>query len=81
MEFTVHLFASLKENAGTNQIQVVVDKPATVAALLEKISTQYPALRSTTRNILVSVNHKFAVPSQTISSSDEIALFPPVSGG
>lgn len=81
MEFTVYLFASLKENTGTNQIQVVVDEPATVAALLEKIKTQYPALRSTTRNILVSVNHNFAVPSQTILSSDEIALFPPVSGG
>ncbi len=81
MEFTVHLFASLKEKTGKNQLQVLVDEPVTVAVLLEIIKTQYPALGSTTPNILVSVNHNFAIPSQIISSSDEIALFPPVSGG
>jgi len=31
--------------------------------------------------ILVAVNHEFAFPDQIISPHDEIALFPPVSGG
>ena len=42
---------------------------------------QQPSLESSMKSILVAVNHEFAFPDQVISPHDEIALFPPVSGG
>jgi len=82
MQFNVKLFATLKSKAQANQILVTTHTdPAAVSDLLAEIRSQYPALETSMRSVLVAVNGEYAFMEQTLRADDEIALFPPVSGG
>ncbi len=81
MIVSVRLFARLKERVGATQIDIDVQEPATVSTLLRVIYSQYPVLQQHSSSLLVSINQEFADDSHPIAEGDEIALFPPVSGG
>ncbi|MBT3189498.1 MAG: MoaD/ThiS family protein [Anaerolineae bacterium] len=81
MNLNIRLFATLKDRAKASQISVDISEPATVSDLLASVSRQYPAIESALEYVLISVNQEYADRTQSISSEDEIALFPPVSGG
>lgn len=81
MIVSVRLYARLKERVGTKQIYIEVCEPATVSNLLEEVFRQYPVLQQSQNSILVSVNQEFADSIHPVNAGDEIALFPPVSGG
>ncbi|MFZ0548304.1 MAG: molybdenum cofactor biosynthesis protein MoaE [Candidatus Promineifilaceae bacterium] len=81
MNFQIRLFATLKDRAGQGQIQVSVPAPATVEALLRETAEQFPQLASALPTVLVSVNKAYAGKETPLQSGDEVALFPPVSGG
>jgi molybdopterin synthase catalytic subunit len=81
MEVEIKLFATLKDRAGRERIRVRLDGPGTVADLLTAVAAQHPALEPALGSALVAVNRAFADPDTTVSSTDEVALFPPVSGG
>jgi molybdopterin synthase catalytic subunit len=81
MNLNIRLFATLKEIAGASSVQIELDEPATVADLLKMISIQYPNMELSLKSILVSVNHEYAEREQLLKSNNEVALFPPVSGG
>jgi len=81
MELDIRLFATLKDRAGKNRIQITVSSPATVKTVLDAVAIAYPALEPSLATTLVSVNKEFAFAETAVSESDEIALFPPVSGG
>lgn len=81
MQLQVKLFATLKDRAGTNQVEIELDAPATVASLRTALGDRYPALASALPISIVSVNREFSDPDTEIKAGDEIALFPPVSGG
>lgn len=81
MEIKIKLFATLKDRAGTNRISVTVEEPATVATLLAATEKAYPNLATSLPIALVSVNKSFAGEDTAVSPGDEVALFPPVSGG
>ncbi len=81
MEFEIRLFATLKDRAGQNHVRVSVNAPATVQNVLDALVVAYPALEPSLGTTLVSVNKAFADLETAVSATDEIALFPPVSGG
>lgn len=81
MNLNVRLFATLKDYAGASQVSVDVGESATVSDLLDSLTRQYPAIEPSLQSILISVNQEYAERNQPIRSGDEIALFPPVSGG
>lgn len=81
MKLKIKLFATLKDLAGQDTIQVNTNSPATVKTLLTAVAEAYPALQPSLPTTLVSVNKAFAFPETEILDGDEIALFPPVSGG
>jgi molybdopterin synthase catalytic subunit len=81
MELEIKLFATLKDRAGQNSILIDMPAPATVQSLLSAIAIAYPALQPSLPTTLVSVNKTFAFPDTEIKAGDELALFPPVSGG
>lgn len=77
----IKLYASLKEAAGQSTIDVSCPAPLTAASLLSCIAERYPQLAAGLPTAVVAVNRTFADPDTPITPGDEIALFPPVSGG
>jgi len=82
MEIEIRLFATLKDRAGSGRIRVALPAdPTTVAALLDAVGADYPALAPALGSALVAVNRAFAGSETPVSAADEVAIFPPVSGG
>lgn len=81
MKYQVRLYAMLKERAGASQVGIELDEFATAADLLERIFNLYPQFQPFAGRLLLSVNREFAEPALQLHAGDEIALFPPVSGG
>jgi MoaE-MoaD fusion protein len=81
MELEIRLFATLKDRAGRDRIEVSLDEPATVQTLLAVMTAVHPNLAPILPTVLVAVNKNFASAKTPIEPGDEVALFPPVSGG
>lgn len=78
-------FALLRERVGT--AEETVSPPAevkTVAELLAWLrgrSAGHEAALANAALVRVAVNHDYASPDQPVQAGDEIAIFPPVTGG
>lgn len=81
MEIEIRLFATLKDRAGRDRIQIHLEQPANVNSLRQAVAAAYPALATAVPTALVAVNKSYAEPTTPIQPGDEVALFPPVSGG
>jgi len=81
MHLVVRLFATLRDRAKTNQVVVELADDATVGALRDQVAADYPALAAALPTCLVAVNREFAFADTPLHPGDEVALFPPVSGG
>ncbi|TAN25651.1 MAG: MoaD/ThiS family protein [Actinomycetota bacterium] len=76
---TVKLFAGAREAAGTSSIQVEADS---VQEALDAVTeTHGDALARMISISKIWLNGEPAEPDSIVSSSDEIAVLPPVSGG
>jgi MoaE-MoaD fusion protein len=81
MDVEIRLFANLKDRAGQERIQLVVAEPVNVKGLLAAAAAEHPALAPALPTVLVAVNRTFADPETLVLPGDEVAFFPPVSGG
>lgn len=81
MKVTVRLFARLREVAGVGVLEQELSQEARVADLMEALHVGYPRLAELTARSIISVNQAFASPDQVLREGDEVAVFPPVSGG
>lgn len=77
----VKLFAILRERVGEGEITITVPSGITVNHLNNEILKKYPQLKSFGNKFVTSVNCKVTTGDTVITSRDEIALLPPVSGG
>ena len=77
----VKLFAILRELVGEREITITVPAGVTVSYLNSEILKKYPQLKSFSNKLVTSVNCKVTTGNTVITSKDEIALLPPVSGG
>jgi MoaE-MoaD fusion protein len=82
MNIDILLFATLKDRAGKAKLQVTLPQTApTVADVRSHLSTQHPALAANLSAAIAAVNREFAQNDQRVQEGDEVAFFPPVSGG
>lgn len=77
----VKLFAQASQLAGSPLIEVPWNDGDTVATLKSLIIRLHPKLIPLMPRLLVAVNNDYADDGQTIRTTDEVACFPPVSGG
>lgn len=76
-------FAQLRESFGQAYLDIDITDGISLSVLREKLIRDYPALQSllNQKNLLMSVNLEYATDSTQVKSGDEIAFFPPVTGG
>lgn len=80
MRVEVQLFASLKENLG-DSIVLEVPEPVTVARLLQHFGDAHPRFKTALPHLNVAVDLNYARADDPILPGQEVAIFPPVSGG
>lgn len=73
---TIKYFASLRQELGKSSEQYAIDAPISVSDLWRAVHGK--ALPETLR---AAINHEFALPTSMVNLGDEVAFFPPVTGG
>lgn len=81
MNISVRLFASMREAAGESLIRLELESGARVADAWEALSAQVPGLEKYRGRALAAVNRRYVSTDEQLAEGDELALFPPVSGG
>ena len=77
MQIKVKFFASLSEQTGLTEIKLEAENASTVL----DIWNQATADRPMPANTLCAINMIYAHTDDSIHDGDEIAFFPPVTGG
>ena len=73
---TVHYFASLRERLGRSQEEVPVAGISCAAEVWRRVSPEPMPL-----NTLIAINQEYASADSPVKAGDEVAFFPPVTGG
>lgn len=81
MKVEVLLFATLKDRAKTARLSVELPPGGDVGQLKEALAHMLPGLAAALPTAIAAVNHEFAFPDTPLNEGDEVAFFPPVSGG
>ncbi|MEP7154286.1 MAG: molybdopterin converting factor subunit 1 [Betaproteobacteria bacterium] len=77
-------FASLRESLGTSQESVALPTPANVGALISELRKRGDAWSSALavdKRWRVAVNQDMSTLDTSLKEGDEVAIFPPVTGG
>lgn len=74
---SVKYFAGLREQMGRTEDSIEAARARSVAEVWAVVGrgAAWPA------NMLVAVNHAYATAQQPVYDGDEVAFFPPVTGG
>ena len=79
MSITVKYFASLREVLGRSEDNLEIRNGSiTVSELWEKVAGKQKSLPD---NVLTAINMEYVKPDTRVKDGDEVAFFPPVTGG
>lgn len=81
MKVTVRLFASYRDIAGTNRVELENSELDTVGHVIDLLIQVVHSIPENFKPHLIAVNEEFASLEYRVKEGDEIALYPPVSGG
>lgn len=73
---TVRYFASIRERLGRSEDYIDAGKARSVAEVWQLVAGE-----PLPTNTLVAVNQEYARPESAVRAGDEVAFFPPVTGG
>jgi molybdopterin converting factor subunit 1 len=77
----VLFFGAARDAVEANQLDLALEAPATVASAFQSLTTRFSTLERFGRSLLFAVNQEYATPDTELKENDELAVFPPVSGG
>lgn len=80
---TIKFFASLRQQLGQDETSMAVETPTSIQAIKQKLISQGEVWEQTlsTGKVLCALNYTLVEESTLVESGDEIAFFPPVTGG
>ncbi len=76
MKVSVKYFANMRDRMGRADETVELDDGATVATLWAQVSDE-----PMPENTLIAVNMEYTSVDEVLNDGDEVAFFPPVTGG
>jgi sulfur-carrier protein len=77
MTITVKFFASLREEMGKSEVQLKATDSLTVAQVWAQVCDNAPL----PEHILIAINQEYSEQNALVKEGDEVAFFPPVTGG
>lgn len=81
MTLRLHLFAAVREAAGTPVLEIPYAAGMTVADLRTALVERVPALAALAPYLLFAINSDYASDAAAIPPDAELACIPPTSGG
>ncbi|HSU87210.1 MAG TPA: molybdopterin converting factor subunit 1, partial [Terriglobia bacterium] len=81
MQVRLLFFASLKDIVGARQLRLDLPAGATVDDVLTQLESSYPRMKDYRPVVLTALNEEYVDKRTAIQEGDELAIFPPVSGG
>jgi MoaE-MoaD fusion protein len=77
----VLFFGAARDAVRAAEIELELRAPANASSALGEVLARYPDLRRFGRSLLLAVNQEYAREDMQVREGDELAVFPPVSGG
>ncbi|REL25799.1 molybdopterin converting factor subunit 1 [Thalassotalea euphylliae] len=80
---TVLFFARLREQLGQSQVTLPLTQATSVRQVVEQLIAEHPQWQKplAAANILAAVNQQVVTQDTLVNNGDELAFFPPVTGG
>ena len=77
----VLFFGAARDAVGHSEAALTLTGPVNGASAFEQVLAQFPSLRRFGRSLLFAINEEYAPADREVHEGDELAVFPPVSGG
>ncbi len=74
-------FGAARDAVGHEELDFALAGESTAVAAFAEVVARHPALQRFGRSLLFAVNQEYARSDRIIKDGDELAVFPPVSGG
>jgi molybdopterin converting factor subunit 1 len=81
MRLRLRFFASHREIMGAEAVSMEMPDASTVRALFDKLAGECPGLKGLKEHTIVAVNREQVGWDRRLQDGDEVAFYPPVSGG
>lgn len=77
----VLFFGAARDVVDQNPLSLSLDGAPTVSQVFQQLVEKYRGLERFGRSLLFAVNQEYATQDRVLQDNDELAIFPPVSGG
>lgn len=77
----VLFFGAARDVVDQNPLEISIAAPATVSTAFQSLVAKFSELERFGRSLLFAVNQEYATRDTMLKDNDELAIFPPVSGG
>lgn len=81
IKIRVLFFGAARDVVDKNPLSLSLEGRASVSQAYQQLVTQFPDLARFGRSLLFAVNQEYATLDTDLKDNDELAIFPPVSGG
>src|SRR5215207_1125245 len=81
VKIRVLFFGAARDAVNANTLEISLAAPATVSTAFRNLVDRFSGLERFGRSLLFAVNQEYATPDTVLKENDELAVFPPVSGG
>lgn len=81
MKLDVRLFAQARDLVQSERVRIELPETPTVADLRRILAERHPELAPLSSTLLVAIGVDYAEDDRLLMPEDEVACFPPVSGG
>jgi molybdopterin converting factor subunit 1 len=81
MIVTVKLFAAARETTGAEEVILELPDGATIADVKHILSKIFPQIDGLLSRSAIARNQDYALDTDAVAPTDELAVIPPVSGG